>query len=308
MIAGPLSARDHISVCICTLKRREWLAGLLPAVANQLTEGRFTFDVVVVDNDVDRSSEYVVRRTARASGIRFTYDCEPERNISLARNRAIRNATGNLLAFIDDDERPGADWLLLLHRTIIAQAAHGVLGPVEPEFPESAPAWLRNGRVFRRRRLPTGARIASRDARTGNLLVQRSIVEQGESWFDPAFGRTGGEDTDFFARQFARGNVFVWCDEAVVTETIPPERCTVNYHVRRLLRAGTIDGERMRVGTLRSDGLIVKNAAVFCACAVLTLPALLAPKHLAVRIFQKLAYSGAVVAAYWGLSILRYRE
>ena len=308
MISGPVTNQDHISVCICTLKRRDWLTALLRAVTSQVVDERFTFDVVVVDNDLERSSEYVVRRAARGSHVRFTYDCEPERNISLARNRAIRNATGNLLAFIDDDELPGTDWLLQLHRTMTAHAAHGVLGPVEPEFPESAPSWLRNGRVFRRRRLPTGARIAPKDARTGNVLVQRSAVHEGEHWFDPAFGRTGGEDTDFFARQFARGNVFVWCDEAVVTETIPPERCTVSYHVRRLLRAGTIDGERMRVGALRSDGLIAKNAVVFFACAVLTLPALLAPKHLAIRIFQKLAYSGAVVAAYWGISILRYRE
>jgi succinoglycan biosynthesis protein ExoM len=308
MNTAPLMNRDHITVCVCTLKRQEWLAILLRAVAGQVVEQRFTFDIVVVDNDADRSSEYVVRSAARHSPIRFTYDCEPVRNISLARNRAIRNAAGNLLAFIDDDELPGTDWLLQLHRTMTAHAAHGVLGPVEPQFPESAPSWLRNGRVFRRRRLPTGTRIGPKDARTGNVLVQRSAVGPGEHWFDPAFGRTGGEDTDFFARQFARGNVFVWCDEAVVTETIPPERCTAAYHVRRLLRAGTIDGERMRIGALESDGLIVRNAAVFCACAVLTVPALLAPKHLAIRIFQKLAYSGAVVAAYWGISILRYRE
>ncbi len=308
MSIASVTTRDHISVCICTVNRREWLASLLRAVAGQVTEDRFTFDVVVVDNDADRSSEYVVRRAARGSRIGFTYECEPERNISLARNRAIQHATGNLLAFIDDDETPGREWLLHLHRTMTAHDAHGVLAPVEPEFPANAPAWLKNGRVFRRRRLPTGARIAAKDARTGNVLVRRTVVDEGENWFDPAFGRTGGEDTDFFARQFARGHVFVWCDEAVVTETIPPERCTVGYHVRRLLRAGTIDGERMRVGTLPSDGLIARNAAVFCACAVLTVPALLAPKHLAIRIFQKLAYSGAVVAAYWGLSILRYRD
>src|SRR6185295_750086 len=93
MTSGPVTNQDRISVCICTLKRRDWLTALLGAVASQVVDERFTFDVVVVDNDLERSSEYVVRRAARGSHIQFTYDCEPERNISLARNRAIRNAT-----------------------------------------------------------------------------------------------------------------------------------------------------------------------------------------------------------------------
>ena len=51
----------HISVCICTFKRPALLAVLLDALGDQVTDGLFTFDIVVVDNDASRSSEVLVR-------------------------------------------------------------------------------------------------------------------------------------------------------------------------------------------------------------------------------------------------------
>src|SRR4051812_43658953 len=245
---------DRISVCICTYKRPQLLLSLLNALEHQDLDGSFTFDVVVVDNDVDRSSESAVRRFTAASQLSIAYDCEPERNISLTRNRAICNADGNLIAFIDDDECPVRDWLKRLHQTMDAASADGALGPVLPDFPPAAPSWLKRGRFFDRQRHPTGTRISAKDARTGNLLLKRSIFTEGQNWFDPAFGRTGGEDTDFFGRQFRTGGVFVWCDEAIAHEIVPPDRWTIAFHVKRLLRAGTIDGEMIRAGSLKGRG------------------------------------------------------
>jgi succinoglycan biosynthesis protein ExoM len=298
---------NRISVCVCTFRRQQLLAGLLDALALQ-TAPDFSFDIVVVDNDDQRSAEPIVAAFRQRTGIAVIYDCESERNISRARNRAIRNATGNLIAFIDDDETPDSHWLLHLHRTFVGADVDGVLGPVLPEFPASAPAWLKKAKVFSRRRLATGARIGEGDGRTGNVLLKRKLFSEEGCWFDPAFGRTGGEDSDFFNRQFARGGFFVWCDEAAVTETVPPERWKVSFHVKRLLRAGTTDGELMRAGKLRSDGLVARNAVILCGCAAVLAPSLLLPKHLWVRVAQKLAYSGGVVAAYCGLSLLRNRE
>jgi glycosyltransferase involved in cell wall biosynthesis len=297
---------DRISVCICTFRRPELLGRLLEALATQITEDRFSVDVVVVDNDERRSAEAVARDFAVRTGVATIYECEPERSISLARNRAIQRATGTLVAFIDDDECPEADWLARLYDTLQTHAADGVLGPVIPDFPPGAPAWLKKARVFHRRRHATGTRISAGDARTGNVLFARSVFRDGECWFDPAFGRTGGEDTDFFARQ--TGRLFVWCDEAAVRETVPPERWTAAFHIKRLLRAGTLDGEWMRGRRSSSRGLLARNLLILCACAALTPPSLLLPKHLRMRLLQKAAYCSGIVTAYFGLSLLRYRD
>jgi hypothetical protein len=83
----------------------------------------------------------------------------------------------------------------------------------------------------------------------------------------------------------------------------------VTFHVKRLLRAGTIDGELMRSGKLGSDGLVFRNVVLGCACAAAAVPSMvLLPRHRWVRIAQKLAYCTGLVSAYCGYSFLRYRD
>ena len=298
---------DHITVCVCTFKRPAQLARLLNAVAAQAQSSSFEVDVAIVDNDHNRSAEATVTAFQRDGHIQAQYDVERDPNISLARNRAVRIATGNLIAFIDDDECPTPEWLKLMYGTLREHCADGVLGPVVPELPDDAPAWLRKAKVFKRRRLRTGTRIETQDARTGNLLIHRSIFADGELWFDPRFGKTGGEDTDFFARQFQRNRVFVWCDEAIATEAVPPDRWKASFHVRRYLRSGTLDGESMRSGPL-APLLVARNVAIFLCCALVAPLSFALPKHIWMRVLQKLAYCGGLLTACCGLSLLRERD
>ncbi len=55
--------------------------------------------------------------------------------------------------------------------------------------------------------------------------------------FAPSFGN-GGEDQDFFKRLIEGGARFLWCNEAPVHETVPPERCGRGYLLRRALLRG----------------------------------------------------------------------
>lgn len=295
-------------MCICTFRRPDLLARLLEGISNQVRASSFSFDLVVVDNDSARSAEQTVRRFQQRMLVETTYECEPEQNISLARNRAVRMGTGNLVAFIDDDECPVREWLVRLYQTLKDHSAHGVLGPVLPELPTGAPAWLRRGRFFERRRLPTGSVIGPKDARTGNLLLLRSLFDDDDGWFDPVFGRTGGEDSDFFRRQFARGRIFVWSDDAVAHEIVPPERWTASYHIKRYLRSGTVDGELVRAGRYPGKRVVIKNVAIMTACLATSPLLIVVRKHLRVRVIQKMAYCGGIIAASWGLSLLRYRD
>ena len=120
----------HIGVCICTYKRPELLQRLLRELAGQDTGGLFTFSISIVDNDKLRSAETTVLNFAATSDVPVTYDVEPVQNICMARNRGIANATGDLIAFIDDDEFPEKQWLLNLYQAIHRDGVAGVLGPV----------------------------------------------------------------------------------------------------------------------------------------------------------------------------------
>lgn len=239
---------DHISVCICTFHRQEMLARTLDGVTSQVTLPAFSFEIVVVDNDKGRSAEDTVRSFQSAKSLHIIYDCEPERSISLARNRTIRNATGNLIAFIDDDEFPQLDWLLNMYKTYKQLNVDGILGPVKPHFYVAPPQWVIKGKLCERNSLPDMCIIkTTSDTRTGNVLINRQILDLAEGPFNPAYGKSGGGDVDFFKRMMERGYTFAWCNTGIVYETVPPERLRRTYFIKRALVRGVTNAKQTSI-------------------------------------------------------------
>jgi glycosyltransferase involved in cell wall biosynthesis len=168
----------------------------------------------------------------------MVYCCEPRKNIALARNKALEQAHGEFVAFIDDDEFPAASWLQsLLSACERYPATDGVLGPVRPDFESPPPNWIVKGGFCERPEHKTGRKMQWEECRTGNLLFRRRILEMTAEPFRADFG-TGGEDNDFFMRFMRQGCVFIWCNEAIVYETVPPCRYTRGYMIKRALLRG----------------------------------------------------------------------
>jgi succinoglycan biosynthesis protein ExoM len=227
---------QHICVCVCTFKRPQLLKRLLEELRGQHTGGLFTYSIVVVDNDYARSAEDVVREFGASSAIPVKYCVEPQQNIALARNKAIENAGGNMIAFIDDDELPIERWLLTLFEALNKFGVDGVLGPVKPKFDEEPPQWVVKGKFYDRPSYPTGFVIDWRKGRTGNVLLKRELFGEGTQMFNPDF-RTG-EDQDFFRRWIEKGHTFIWCHEAMAYEVVPPGRWNYSFMLRRALLQG----------------------------------------------------------------------
>ncbi len=228
----------RIAVCICTYKRPQLLKRLLEELRLQKTEGQFEWSVVVADNDVSQSAEQVASEFARTSGIAVTYCVEPRQGISLARNKAVHNATGDFIAFIDDDEFPDNSWLHNLLKTCTAYNVDGVLGPVKEHFDEPPPKWIIKGNFFQRPTYPTGTILPWMNTRTGNVLLRTDLFAGIVEPFSPLF--RSGEDQDFFRRMIDKGRVFVWCNEAPVYEIVPPARWKRTYLLRKALFVGSM--------------------------------------------------------------------
>jgi succinoglycan biosynthesis protein ExoM len=232
------SAIPHISVCICTYKRPRLLRRLLTELARQETDDRFTYSVVVADNDRAESAQPVVEELAAAGALEIRYCVEPRQNIALTRNQALAHAGGDFVAFIDDDEFPVPRWLLTLLETCGAYGVDGVLGPVKPHFDEGPPPWVVKGKFYERPTYPTGFVIDWRKGRTGNVLLKRRLFADDPAPFRPEF--LTGEDQDFFRRMIDKGHAFVWCNEAVAFEVVPPIRWSRTFMLRRALLRGAV--------------------------------------------------------------------
>jgi len=230
----------HIVVCICTYKRPHPLRCLLETLRLQITEGLFTYSIVVADNDSAASAKAVVTDFQPLSDVEVIYCSEPVQNIALARNKAFTNARGEFIAFIDDDELAIKEWLLRMYSFLVVSKADGVLGPVMPQFTEAPPKWALKAGVFDRpnsQDYQSGSLLHWNQTGTGNALIHRRVMDEVEGPFRGEFG-SGGEDIDFFRRAMKQGKVFVWCADAVVYEVVPVERTQISFQLRRALLRG----------------------------------------------------------------------
>jgi succinoglycan biosynthesis protein ExoM len=241
-----MSEISHISVCICTYKRPTLLKRLLDELANQDTNGLFTYSIVIVDNDQSLSAKAVVSEFTTSSAVPIRYCGEPRQNIALARNMAVENAEGDYVAFIDDDEFPTREWLLTLFEACNRFNVDGVLGPVKRYFDEQPPKWLIKSTFYERPTYPTGFVIDWRKGRTGNVLLKKQIFSAGSPPFRPEFRQ--GEDQEFFARMIEKGHVFIWCNEAVAYEVVPPIRWRRTFMLRRALLRGAMEPKTPNFG------------------------------------------------------------
>jgi len=282
----------HISVCICTYKRPQLLMRLLCHLGRQETDDLFTYSIVVADNDHVRSAEAAVAAFRETTPIPIVYCVEPRQNIALARNKSIEQASGDFVAFIDDDEFPSPRWLVTLLTTCQAYRVDGVLGPVKPHFDERPPAWVLKGRFYDRPTYPTGLVIDRRKGRTGNTLLKRCLFDMEGPPFRPEF-RTG-EDQDFFRRMIEKGHVFIWCNEAVAFEVVPPARWRRGFMVRRALLRGTVSLEHPDMGSRDIARSVV--AAAFYAVS-LPVTALLGQARFMVCLVKLCDHAGRLFAA-----------
>lgn len=254
-----------ITVCICTYKRPLLLYDLLINLQKQITYNNFVFNVVIVDNDIEQSAENVVNQYKRGFDVLdVCYYNEKEQNISLARNRAVKEAVGEYIALIDDDEIPENSWLISLYCKCTELKADGILGPVIPKYTINPPKWILEGKFYDRPRHKTGYLLDYMDTRTGNVLIKKQLFAL--DMFDPKLG-SGGEDKDLFRRLIAKGYKFYWNDRAIVYEIIPPSRMKRSFLLKRAL----LRGKMAVYNPLFSNTDIIKSVAAI-AVYILIIP------------------------------------
>jgi glycosyltransferase involved in cell wall biosynthesis len=230
------------------------LRKLLSELRKLETRDRFTFSLVIADNDPEESGRPVVEEFSTVYPVRIDYVTEPRRSISHARNAALAKATGEAIAFIDDDEFPQPDWLINHVLALQRPGVAGVLGPVRPYFEQPPPKWVIRGRFCERPEHETGFVMPWPECRTGNVLFKREILDGVDQAFLPEFG-TGGGDVNFFWRMMQKGHTFIWCNEAVVYEEVPPSR----WRRRFMLSRGLLRGANFWEHPQRQVRAVVKS-------------------------------------------------
>ena len=306
------SGSPAISICVCTFRRPLGLSRLLHSLRG-LDPHTPSREVIVIDNDAERSAEALVRRAIQ-DGLDVHYEVEPVRNIALARNRAVLCAQGDWLAFIDDDEEADPLWLLELWRSVQSSDIDAAFGVVIRRFEPTTPAWIRS--VYpAQQRLPGGA-LRWQDTGTGNAFVRRATILSLNGLFNPYYGETGGEDAELFSRMAIRGCTLVGVPGAIVYESLPASRLTIRYLLRWWFAAGVIvanvdnAANRLSADGASSDPSLLLRRVRLTGVHVIQ-GGLLIPwsRERALKHLMKAAFeSGTILGGRFGLRVRRPRR
>jgi len=269
-----------ISICIGTYKRPLLLQRLLASIRAQRVGGDVEIETIVVDNDEHESG---ARTCQEFLDLAIVYIKEPMRGIARVRNRCLDQASGELIAFLDDDERASEEWLATLLGAMRRYGADVISGPVLVEYDEAAPAWVKECGAYEHSRYQSGLEIPV--CGTCNVLMTRAIVSSGMLRFDETIGLGGGEDTDFFKRLVDAGGRIVWEDKAIVYEYLPLERSTMVWLVQRKYHNGVVQGRHIRRwgSTKQWIVLMVREVSVGLTAVVVCGPALVVSTTLGVK-------------------------
>lgn len=247
----------RLSAVVCTHNRREDLRRCLDAFA-ALED---PIEVIVVDSASSPSCRDAVE--AFASSIpELTYVRDEVPGLSRARNRGLGEASGEIVAFVDDDAAPRPDWARWIVEPFERDPRVGCVGGAcHAFFPDcERPRWLSD-------RLLQFAGItrfqSAREARSSaewpfgaNIAFRRDAIMDVDG-FPEHLGRTGtallsGEESAAIAALRDGGWRIELQPHAAVDHAVPAARCTSRYYWRRLWWSGIT---RARTGRRRGRTL-----------------------------------------------------
>lgn len=262
--AAPLPDLSHtVDVCVCTFRRPQ-VVDLLASLAKQALPDDWRLRVIVADNDEAASARERVERAFAAHNLEGVFIHAPARNISIARNACLDTATAAYAAFIDDDEVARTDWLAQLINRLGETSADVVFGRVAAIYGDDAPAWAVNGDLHSTRAFFRNGAIEG--GYTCNVLLRRQAV--GDLRFDPALGRSGGEDTVFFGALKRAGAQMAYAPEAVVNEPVAPARTRLGWLLARAFRSGQSHSMVLRANGEKPPLVAARSVMKVAFCAL----------------------------------------
>ena len=213
------------------------------------------WELLVVDNGCTDNTPAVLARHEWPAGWNVRVVREPKLGLSNARNCAIKEAGGEYLIFIDDDETPVRGWLRAYEKLVRDHAPDAFGSRIEVLFEGERPAWLGDellGFLGQLRRSDTTVPLTQPDSSFygGNFGFRKSVCDV-VGMFDAALGRkgsdnTGGEEVDFYRRLLAHGLKVWWTPDATIYHRIQTEKLKRDYFHDLHFRQGRMEGTRTR--------------------------------------------------------------
>lgn len=224
--------RISVVICAFTMDRWDTLMGAVRSCAEQTLPPD---EIIVV---IDYNEELRHRATQEFMGARVVAN-QSVKGVSGARNTGVALASGDVIAFLDDDAYAEPKWLEQLTLPMAADTkVAGVGGWILPHWPSTPPAWFPETFYWilgcSYAGLPDN-NATIRNAIGANMAIRKEVFTS-VGGFASGIGRVGliplgCEETELCIRYTARtpDERFVLARDAVVHQWVPPSRLTWRY-------------------------------------------------------------------------------
>ena len=247
-VAGPTLPR--ISVILCSHDRLHYVRSCMESLASQ-TVDQDEFEIILVDSGSPAAVHVELKRlVGQVANARLLRLERP--GVSLARNAGACAATGDYVAYIDDDAMAAPDWIEQIQHVLAEQDCRPAVlgGRVLPVWEKPLPDWwphsLRGvlsiiehegAGEYRTDALP-----ASVEPYGVNMILRRDVMLR-HGGFAEALGRLGlvlqsDEDVQLAWRLQDAGFSAVYDSRVVVHHSIQAKRLNVEWLLSRLYWQG----------------------------------------------------------------------
>lgn len=282
----------RLTVLICTHERADLLAKTLASLNAATRPPGWAVDVLVAANAC-RDGTHLMLETYREQAVErgdlpLAWFAEPVPGKSNALNTALPRITSDIAAFVDDDHRVDAKYLVAICAAAEAHPEAALFcGRILPDWDGSEPPWVHDTGPYRIYPLPVPRfdqgdtpRALTPDQAVpggGNLFVRTPWLQR-IGRFATDLGPTGhdlggSEDLDWVLRALQLGARLRYVPEMVQYHYVDTSRLTLGYMVRKAYKrtASTVRIEPQAGSARRVPRYLYRKIAVYAfnACTAL---------------------------------------
>lgn len=278
----------RFSFITCTYNRDKYIAQTLESVCKQ-TFIPSAYEIIVVDNNSTDSTAGICEEFGQKYSDRnFRYFKEINQGLSFALNRGIKEARGEYLIFVDDDETIVPEHLERLDNhlnnfpdTLLAAS------PVIPVYEEAQPKWMSHytqrliGGYFDQGTQPKKLEAKNYPG-TGHTIIKKDLYEK-YGYYNTDLGRKGNsligaEDKDMFNRLKKNNIDCYYFPDIPIYHHIPSQKLThqffqkLTYSIGKSERIRTLSVSKKEYRRrLIDEGIKWGASVILCLGYILTL-------------------------------------
>ncbi len=243
-----------ISVVVCTYNGSQRLKRMLKSFREAVIPDHLSWEFILVDNNSDDDTRLVFEEVETHYESKIRYVFEEKMGISYARNRGIKEAKGEIIAFTDDDVIVDKYWIQNIEKAFKEHDHVACVGgKILPIWETPKPKWLKPDLFTYLALLDYGDSIAymSSPYIWGANFAVKSEMFKRYGLFDSNLGRIPGtlysdEETEFLQRLQNAGEKVLYYPLSIIYHCVPAHKLSKRYFRKWRYDQGEIRGILMK--------------------------------------------------------------